>query len=207
MTEPISKRLVEWALLALWSAGSVRTVRATERDPLGQADKYRILIVTRGTVPIPGSAVGGNPLRKSIAEETFSLAVADGFNVIGCSGKAPFDLDRVRREANWARKHGIFYVRWMRGKTGAGAGPKYTWHDGTLQNEASPNSDVFWSFLTERIIGYAQVSRENSALIGTFVDFENYHAPKSGVGTLYTLSYDDEILEKAQTLHHRSHAC
>jgi hypothetical protein len=196
MTKQVSICLVACELLAVWLAASALPAEAADRDALGEADKYRILVVTRGTVPIPGSRVGGNPLRKSIAEDVFSMAATDRFNVIGCSAKAPFDLDRVRREANWAQKHGISYVCWLRGKTAAGAGPKYTWHDGTLQNEASPNSDVFWSFLTERIIGYAKVSRENPTLIGTFVDFENYHAPRSGTGTLYTLSYDNEILAR-----------
>jgi len=167
---------------------------AVNCDSRSKGEKLRIFVATRGTVPIPWSAVGGNLLRKAIAEEYFTVIAKAGFNVACCSAKAPFDLERVSREAQLAQKHGLFYLRWIRGKTGAGDGPKFTWDDGTAQNDASPNSDVLWDWMTEYVVGYAKVSRDVPSLIGTFVDFENYHAPKAGVPTLYTLSYDEKIL-------------
>ena len=97
---------------------------AANRDSLSKGEKLRIFVATRGTVPIPGSAVGGIPIRKAIAEEYFTVIAKAGFNVVCCSAKAPLDLERVSREALWAQKHGLFYLRWIRGKTGAGDGPK-----------------------------------------------------------------------------------
>ena len=159
------------------------------REQLGRQEKYRIFAVSgrkKGFMPIPGSH------RRSITEEYLrDIAEAD-FNVASYYAKAPFGLDRVRREARWAQKHGMFYIRFVRAKTGAGGGPKLTLSDDSQQKDNSPNSDVLWDWMTKRILGYAQVSREIPSMIGTFLDFENYHGIK-GAGGLYSLSYDAKI--------------
>ena len=120
------ERVMQLAVSSAVTGLPAVSATAMDRDALGTREKYRILIVTHGTLPIAGSH------RKAIAEEYFPAAAESGFNVIGCSAKAPFDLDRVRREADWARKHGLYYVRWMRGKTGALPWARASWERACL---------------------------------------------------------------------------
>ena len=152
---------------------------------MGRTEKYRILV----------DKVFAAPNDYVITDDHIRQIAEAGFNVVSPRRGAD-DLERVRREAEWAQKRGIFFVTWMRGKTDAGQGPKLIWFDGTPQDDASPNSDVLWEWLTQRITGYAKVSMEVPALIGTFLDYENYHSTKSKsiVGDLYSLSYDAKIL-------------
>ncbi|NOX53582.1 MAG: copper resistance protein CopC [Planctomycetes bacterium] len=136
-----------------------------------------------------------------VTKEWMVKAAADaGFNVF--SPRVGHDrLDEVRQVADWCAKHGIFYMPWMRGSLRAPTGPKadgkrLVWADGTEQPLWSPNSDEFWRWTARYIVEYAKISRTNRHLMGVFLDYENYAPGRRGHGNLYSLSYDDVILEK-----------
>jgi len=69
---------------------------------------------------------------------------------------------------------------------------RLVWADGTQQDLFSPNADELWQWMSTRILAYARVSVEVPALMGVFLDFENY-APRSQFNA-YPLSYDTAIL-------------
>ncbi|MDY7011751.1 MAG: hypothetical protein SVV80_13520 [Planctomycetota bacterium] len=75
-----------------------------------------------------------------------------------------------------------------------GKDEKIVWENGVVQDKCSPNSEKFWSWLTRRVIAYAKISKDNPALIGVFLDFENYCGKELGRRWLYELSYDTIIL-------------
>lgn len=132
-------------------------------------------------------------------EEWMIKEAADaGFNVY--SPRIGYeDLRDVRRVAHWARRYGICYMPWMRGSLTAPSGPeadgkRLFWASGSEQPLWSVNSDEFWAWTTQYIVEYAGISKNNRALMGVFLDYENY--AKGGHGNLYALSYDDLIMGK-----------
>jgi hypothetical protein len=80
----------------------------------------------------------------------------------------------------------------MRGTMIAKGNDRMVWSDGTEQELASPNSDELWDWMTDQITSYAKISVECPALIGVFLDYENYSPEARGNG--YDLSYDDKIM-------------
>ena len=118
--------------------------------------------------------------------------IADaGFNVLSprLGGDDP---DRIRRVAALAGKHGVKYVAWMRGSLATQNGLKYVHADGQDQPIYSPNADELWTWMTELILAHVKISTEIPAMVGSFLDFENYAKGKNG--NCYALSYDDKVL-------------
>jgi len=118
---------------------------------------------------------------------------AAGFNVVSprLGGE---DMARVRRVATLAGKHDMYYVAWMRGSLGTKTGLKYVYPDGHDCDIYSPNADELWDRMTETILAQAKVSLEVPAMVGAFLDFENYGRGKAG--NCYGLSYDREIIRQ-----------
>jgi len=132
-------------------------------------------------------------------EQWMVRAAADaGFNVFS-PRRGHDDLEEVRRVAGWCRKYGIYYMPWMRGSLTAPSGPaadgrRMLWASGLEQPLWSPNADQFWQWTNRYIVEYARISAENDALVGVFLDYENYAPGRPA--NLYDLSYDDEILRR-----------
>jgi len=116
-----------------------------------------------------------------------------GFSVVS-PRRGNDDMSEVRRIAWLAQKHGLRHMPWMRGTLTAESGARMVWGDGTVQDLYSPNAEELWEWMSARITGYARISAEIPALMGVFLDFENY-APKKR-GNAYGLSYDAKILEE-----------
>lgn len=108
-------------------------------------------------------------------------------------------FEQVELVAKWSEKYDIEYMPWMRGTVSTKEyqnieGKKVVWDNGSEQELLSPNSDEFWSWMKSYIVEYAKLSIENPALIGVFIDFENYGVGYKKNG--YALSYDDIIMGK-----------
>lgn len=158
------------------------------RAELGKSVKLRILVDKVM-----------QPEAKWVTEEWMVKAAADaGFNVF--SPRAGFDrLDEMRQVAEWCKQYGIFFMPWMRGSLTAPDGPeadgkRMLWADDKTQPLWSPNADAFWEWTNRYIVEYAKISKENPYLMGVFLDYENYAPGKEG--NLYSLSYDDLILNE-----------
>ena len=170
---------LSWLLLALPLLGS--TAFAADRAALGKTEKLRILV--------DKVLMASN---KWVMTEEHVREIADaGFNVVS-PRLGNDDMAEVRRIATAAGKCGIFHMTWMRGVMTAQGKVKMVWSDGTEQVIASPNADELWDWMTDQITSYAKISVECPALIGVFLDYENYW-PESR-GNLYDLSFDDKIM-------------
>jgi len=160
---------------------------AARRQKLGTEDAYRILV--------------DKVLMKSTGWIMQPAHVAEiraaGFNVVVPRIGAD-DNARVRRAAGMAAGEGLFYMPWIRGTRVAKNGPEQraTATNGQYNQLASPNSAELWDYWHDRILFYAELSRENPAVMGVFLDFENYDKVKIGGGMCYTLSYDAPILRR-----------
>lgn len=122
---------------------------------------------------------------------------AAGFNVVVPRLGAD-DNERVERVARMAADHGMFYMPWIRGTRVEKGDPsrRATDASGRYGELASPNADALWQYWTDRVLFYAGLSRQVPAVMGVFLDFENYDAVKVGGGMCYTLSYDEPILRQ-----------
>lgn len=156
------------------------------RAELGKSVKLRILVDKVM-----------QPEAKWVTQEWMIKAAAEaGFNVF--SPRVGHErLEEVRQVAQWCGKYGIFYMPWMRGSLAVAEGvnaegKKIVWENGEEQPLWSPNSDAFWDWTNRYIVEYARISKDFPALMGVFLDYENY-AP-GGKGNLYSLSYDDLIV-------------
>jgi hypothetical protein len=114
-----------------------------------------------------------------------------GFNVV-VPRMGGTDTQRVRRVAAMARENGLFYMAWMRGTLSTTTDPRVVWENGVVQDLYSPSSDQLWEWMTGHILDQAKISAENPAVIGTFLDFENY--ARNRVRNCYFLSYDELTL-------------
>ncbi|MCD6507402.1 hypothetical protein J7M22_12375 [Candidatus Poribacteria bacterium] len=158
-------------------------------DDLGQNVKFRIL-VDKVMQPEEGWVT---------KEWMVKEAAETGFNVY-CPRHGYNRMEEVRQVAKWCGKYGIFHMVWMRGSLRAPEGKKaegkrMVWSIGAEQPLWSPNSDELWEWMSRYIVEYAKISLEIPSLIGVFLDYENY-APGGREGNLYSLSYDDIIMEK-----------
>ncbi len=154
---------------------------AAEPKAIGPTGKWRVL-VDKVLMAANGWVMTEEHVRQ-IAEA--------GFNVFSPrTGGA--DMAKVRQTAAWASKHGIYTMPWMRGTLTAKAGNKLIWANGAEQDLYSPNSDELWDWMTGLILEYARISKEQPALIGVFLDYENY--AENSQGNAYDLSYDDKIM-------------
>lgn len=156
------------------------------RAALGRTEKLRILVDKVM-----------QPEAKWITEDWMIKEAAEaGFNVF--SPRVGYDrLDEVRRVAGWCGQYHIFYMPWMRGSltapdTADADGKRVVWENGAEQPLWSPNADAFWEWTNRYILEYARISVEYPALMGVFLDYENYAPGKQG--NLYALSYDEDIL-------------
>ncbi len=135
-----------------------------------------------------------------VTEEWMIREAAEaGFNIY--SPRTGFDnLEAVQNVTTWCEKYGIFHLPWMRGTLGVplddpkADGKRVVWENGVEQPLWSPNSDELWLWMTKYIVAYAEMSANNEHLLGVFLDYENYAPNKQG--NLYSLSYDQEILDK-----------
>ena len=107
------------------------------------------------------------------------------------------DMAALRRNAELSQAEGLAFMPWFRctGYTEEDH-RKMVWRDGTVQAKLySPNDDEFWEKFTGTVLGHVRLSIENPAVIGTFLDFENYDKVGSR-GQCYSLSYDNAILTR-----------
>lgn len=173
-------------LLAAFLPDAVFAETDPARAALGRTDKLRVLVDKVM-----------QPEAKWVTEEWMIKEAAEaGFNVF--SPRAGYDrLDEVRQVATWCGDYHIFHMPWMRGSltspdTADADGKRVVWEDGTEQPLWSPSADAFWEWTNRFILEYARISVECPALMGVFLDYENYAPGKPG--NLYSLSYDDDIL-------------
>ncbi len=165
--------------LGLAHAGEVDW--AKKRAALGREDKFRVLV---------DKVLSAS--NKWVMTGKFVDEIRDaGFNVV-VPRVGGTDLKRVERVAELARQRGVFYMAWMRGTLGTKTGTKLVWQNGAQQDLYSPNTDELWDWMTRLILGHARLSAKNPAIIGTFLDYENYAKGKRG--NCYALSYDEKIL-------------
>ena len=160
---------------------------AARRKRLGREEKFRIMVDKVLVIETSDYRMTEDHVR--------TLAEA-GFNVVVPRGGAG-DIKDVRRMARLARKHNVFYMPWMghmlKASLWTKESEKNVWANGTVQDKYSPNSKQLWAWLNDRIIAYAKISKDNPALIGVFLDFENYGWVGGG-RWIYDLSYDTTIL-------------
>ena len=155
--------------------------------------------------PVTHRALAGQPWRvlvdKVLMKDTGWVMTREqvreireaGFNVVSprLGGE---DMARVRKVAAWAGEEGMYYVAWMRGSLATKTGTKYVYPDGHDCDIHSPNADELWDWMTAAVVEHARISREIPAMVGTFLDFENYG--RGGAGNCYGLSYDAKILRE-----------
>lgn len=164
-------------------AGLVSTARAEfpDRSTLGRTDKYRVLV---------DKVI--SPTNKWVFTGAHMQEIRDaGFNVVS-PRIGGHDVPRARKQAELAAEHELYYMAWMRGTLSAKGPLRMVWQDGKEQPLCSPNSDEFWDWTTEIVLGHARTSVEVPSFLGVFLDYENY-APESQ-GNCYALSYDSRIL-------------
>ena len=153
------------------------------RESLGHTNKLRVLV--------DKVLMAANDWH--MTEDNVRDIAAAGFNVV-CPRIGGEDMARVRRVAELAQRHGVYYMAWMRGSLAAETGTKLVWANGSVQDLYSPNADELWQWMTEKIVGQARVSVEVPSVVGVFLDFENYAKGKQG--NCYDLSYDDKIMRE-----------
>jgi len=160
---------------------------ALRREALGKTDPYRILV---DKVLMKSTGWVMQPAHVAEIKEA-------GFNVVVPRIGAD-DNGRVRRAASLAADAGLFYMPWIRGTHAFAGEPKQraTASNGQYGNLASPNSDVLWDYWRDRVLFYAELSVEVPAVLGVFLDFENYDKVKIGGGMCYVISYDEPILQR-----------
>ncbi len=119
-----------------------------------------------------------------------------GFNVVVPRIGAD-DNARVERVARMAEDQGMFYMPWIRGTVVEKGDPTLRVTDaaGRYGELASPNAEALWAYWRDRILFYAQLSREVPSVLGVFMDFENYDSSRVGGGMCYALSYDEPVLK------------
>ena len=164
-------------------AGLVSAARAEfpDRSTLGKSDKYRVLV---------DKVI--SPTNKWVFTAAHMQEIRDAaFNVV-CPRIGGHDVPRARKQAELAARHELYYMAWMRGTLTAKGPVRMVWQGGTEQPLCSPNSDEFWEWTTEIVLGHARTSVEVPSFLGVFLDYENY-AP-GGQGNCYALSYDTKIL-------------
>lgn len=160
---------------------------SARRQKLGTTDPYRILVDK-----VLMQSTGWVMQPEHVAEIR-----AAGFNVVVPRLGADDDA-RVRRAAQMAAEHGLFYMPWIRGTRVAKGDPEQraTASDGLYGELASPNSDELWDYWRDRVLFYARLSCDVPSVMGVFLDFENYDKVKVGGGMCYTLSYDAPVLRR-----------
>ncbi len=181
VTTVVTLRLTVVALIV---TGCGATLMAAERNELGRTDKLRVMV--------DKTLMRANDWH--MTEDNVREIAAAGFNVVTprIGGNV---FARVRRVTELSAKYGIYHMPWMRGTLKTTDSPertRFVWSNGHVANLFSPNSDEFWAWTHRLIIGYAQLSVEEPALIGVFLDYEVYDRPKAG--NAYGLSYDTKIM-------------
>ncbi len=182
-----------WRIVRLGMVGAAIACRADaadlpDRSTLGRETKLRIL-VDKVMQPTAGWVT-----REWMVKE----CARAGFNVF--SPRRGHDrLEEVIQVTDWCAQSGLYHMPWMRGTLAApmdesAAGRRVVWSNGVEQPLWSVNSDEFWEWTSRFIIEYARISRDHPALLGVFLDYENY--AKGKVANLYDLSYDEGILKR-----------
>lgn len=187
------RRRAVWSILAMLSAGTLALPAGAQiYEP--SADKLRVLV--------DKVLMADNDW--VMTDQHVEEIAAAGFNVVS-PRRGNDDFDEVRRIARLAARHGIRHVPWMRGTLlvpedlPPDSNKRLVWADGTQQDLYSPNADELWEWMSGQILAYARISVEEPALMGVFLDFENY-APRSQ-SNAYPLSYDDLILASFGAAH------
>ena len=108
------------------------------------------------------------------------------------------NLEIVRKAATLSQQHDIRCMPWIRGSAYTQDPAKMmVWRDGVTGAQAlySPNCDELWEKITGLVEAHARLSKTIPAIVGTFMDSENYDT--HGVyGHCYELSYDQIILDR-----------
>ncbi len=146
-----------------------------------------------------------------MTEKHIQMYAQAGFNVLVPRNGAD-DYDYVREMAKLAGRYNVFYMPWIRGgrytpddrRSDIPAIPqrkKIVSKDGVVQTKYSPNSEELWTWFTETILTYARISTREPAIIGVFIDYENYAQPRGPnreklIGNLYSISYDQDIIDE-----------
>jgi hypothetical protein len=171
----------------------VSTIQTGELPPfadmLNGKEKWRVLV---DKVLQTGSTIK--------TEEWMVQTTAEaGFNVLSPRWRAE-KLDEVEQIAKWSKKHGIYYLPWLRGSIPVpngtvATGHRLVWGNGEERALWSPNSVEYWNELEKMLIPYARLSLTHPSLFGVFFDYENYDRGGDR-WNLFWLSYDDVILNK-----------
>ncbi len=170
--------------VALLSAGTGRAAEIDwqqKRAALGRQDKFRILV----------DKVLSRSNNWVMTEAHVREIKEAGFNVV-VPRLGGTDMNEVRRVADLAARQGLFFMPWMRGSLDTKTGTRVVWENGATQDLYSPNANELWDWMTGIILDHARIGKENAAVVGTFLDFENY--AKGKVKNCYFLSYDNKIL-------------
>lgn len=168
-------------LLTLITLCATAWAQFPNRDTLGRSDKFRIL------VDKVISAANKWQFTPAIMKEIKDA----GFNVVS-PRIGGHSLPLCEEQAKMAADAGLYYMAWMRGTLTAKQNVRMVWKDGTEQDLCSPNSDEFWDWTTNLVLGHAKISARIPTFIGSFLDYENYSA--NGRDNCYALSYDDKII-------------
>lgn len=181
---------VRWLLagIALMLTAGCTAAPLPPREKLGREIKLTIL-VDKVMQPEAGWKT---------EEWMLKEAAQAGFNVFS-PRQGYDDFEAVKRVSAWCEKYGLYHMPWMRGTLATPPGNasddrRVVWADGGEQPLWSPNSDEFWEWTNKYIIEYAKQSVTDKAMLGVFLDYENYAPGKQG--NLYSLSYDNVILGK-----------
>lgn len=175
-------------LLALAVAAIAQPSWDERRQKLGTPeDPYRILVdkvlmAANGWVMEP----------EHVAE-----IKAAGFNVVVPRIGAD-DNARVERVARMAMDQGMFYMPWIRGTRTDEGDPDLRVTDalGNVGELASPNADALWDYWRDRVLFYANLSKDVPSVMGVFMDFENYSPSHIGGGMCYPLLYDEPVMAR-----------
>ena len=173
------------------SGQTPQPVSTQNRTPR-QDDKLRILV----------DKVLSYQTRPHIIDAQVQEIAQAGFNVLVPRWGGE-DMNLVRQGAELAQKHQIWFMPWIRGSAYTkDPNEMMVWRDGVVGTKAlySPNSDELWEKITDWLLGHARLSTEIPAIIGAFVDFENYDT-HGGYGHCYPLSYDEIILKRFAAAH------
>lgn len=187
--KPVNRYLIPLCfIVALLTAAGCNAGPLPSRADLGRTVKMTVLV----------DKVMQPEANWTTQEWMLKEAADAGFNVFS-PRKGFDDFAAVHQVSAWCEKYGMYHMPWMRGTLEAPAGPeadgkRLVWANGGEQPLWSPNSDEFWAWTTTYIVEYARQSVSDKAMLGVFLDYENYATGKQD--NLYFLSYDNLIMGK-----------
>ena len=132
-----------------------------------------------------------------LTEQHVSEIAAAGFNALP-PRQGNEDLKVVGQVSQWCQQYAMVHLPWMRGTLAAPANDtaqdRLVWANGRRQDLYAPTSDTLWSWLEQRLSDYARLSLQEPALVGAFLDFENYAPGRQG--NAYPISFDAQTVAR-----------